>query len=186
MTAVTRTCSYKLKLAAENWDIPIVVTTNVQFFEFLFANRSSRSRKVHNLAKSVIVFDEAQMLPREYMKPCLYAVELVKNYGASAVFCTATQPCVEQFLPPGLCSNDSRPAGPVQPLPACAGDQKGRLPDADLVEEIRRQSQVLCIVNTHKHARGLFQTLQEEGSYHLSTLMCAAHRRKVIVEIRTG
>ncbi|HNB40736.1 MAG TPA: CRISPR-associated endonuclease Cas3'', partial [Anaerolineales bacterium] len=82
----------KLKLASENWDIPIVVTTNVQFFESLYANKSSSCRKLHNIAKSVIIFDEAQMLPREYLDPCMLAIkELVTNYGASAVFCTATQ-----------------------------------------------------------------------------------------------
>jgi CRISPR-associated endonuclease/helicase Cas3 len=90
----------KLKLASENWDIPIVVTTNVQFFESLFANKSSRCRKLHNLAKSVIIFDEAQMLPREYLDPCMLAVkELVQNYSASAVFCTATQPALDKRLP---------------------------------------------------------------------------------------
>src|SRR5690606_4723735 len=91
----------KLKLASENWDIPIIVTTNVQFFESLYANRSRRCRKLHNLAKSVIIFDEAQMLPLEFMEPCIYAVqELVQNYGSSAVFCTATQPSLERFLAP--------------------------------------------------------------------------------------
>lgn len=87
----TRDTLDKLKLASENWDIPIVVTTNVNFFELLFANKSSRCRKLHNMAKSVIIFDEAQMLPREYLDPCMLAVkELVTNYSASAIFCTAT------------------------------------------------------------------------------------------------
>jgi hypothetical protein len=78
----------KLKLASENWDIPIIVTTNVQFFESLFSNRSSRCRKIHNMAKSVLIFDEAQMLPIQYLKPCLLAIaELVKNYGSTAAGC---------------------------------------------------------------------------------------------------
>ena len=90
----------KLKLSAENWDIPIIVTTNVQFFESLFSNRSRGCRKIHNISKSVLIFDEAQMLPMDYLKPCLFAVnELVKNYGSSAIFCTATQPSIEGFIP---------------------------------------------------------------------------------------
>jgi len=89
----------KLKLASENWDVPVVVTTNVQFFESLFAHKKARARKVHNIAKSVIIFDEAQMLPREYLQPCMLAVrELAQNYGASAVFCTATQPELKRFF----------------------------------------------------------------------------------------
>ena len=91
--------STKLKLASENWDIPVVVTTNVQFFESLFSNKPSRSRKVHNLAQSVIIFDEVQMLPREFIKPCVYSVaELVMNYSSTAIFCTATQPIIEKGI----------------------------------------------------------------------------------------
>lgn len=180
----------KLKLAAENWDVPIVVTTNVQFFESLFANRSSRCRKLHNLAKSVIIFDEAQMLPLEYMEPCMNAVqELVQNYGASAVFCTATQPSLERFLAPNT------PVAELAPNPQALFDfyrrvqvkNKGKLPDADLLQEISVQPQVLCIVNTRKHAKGLFDGLAPlvgEGCFHLSTLMCPAHRKEVLHTIR--
>jgi CRISPR-associated endonuclease/helicase Cas3 len=178
----------KLKWAAENWDIPIVVTTNVQFFESLFANRSSRNRKLHNIARSAIIFDEAQMLPREFMKPCLYSVaELVRNYGCSAVFCTATQPSLERFLPPDLC-----PMRELIPNPQAEFDfyrrvqveLLGRLDDASLLERLNNVAQVLCIVNTRKHAKALFAGLSEEGRLHLSTLMCGVHRRKVISEIR--
>jgi CRISPR-associated endonuclease/helicase Cas3 len=177
----------KLKLAAENWDIPIVVTTNVQFFESLFANRSSRSRKIHNIAKSVIIFDEAQMLPQDYIRPCLYAVyELVKNYGASAILCTATQPSVENFLPKGaqlteLCPN---PQALFDFYKRVQVKHIGRLPDADLIQRISDHQQALCIVNTRKHAKGLFDGVIPEGRFHLSTLMCPAHRKKTIATIR--
>jgi len=177
----------KLKLAAENWDIPIVVTTNVQFFESLFANRSSRCRKLHNLAKSVIIFDEAQMLPREYMQPCMYAVrELVKNYGASAVFCTATQPSLKRFLPdePEFTELAPNPQALFNVYRRVQIISKGKLSDAELLEQINAQPQALCIVNTRKHAKGLFDDLVEEGRFHLSTLMCPAHRKKTLATIR--
>ena len=163
----------KLKLAAENWDIPIVVTTNVQFFESLFANKSSRCRKLHNIAKSVIIFDEAQMLPREYMRPAMAAVwELVTNYGASAVFCTATQPGLERFLP------ERTEVKELAPNPQELFDfykrvevkNLGTLTDEDLLARLNAHEQALCIVNTRRHASGLFGGLRGEGNYHLSTL----------------
>ncbi len=177
----------KLKLAAENWDIPIVVTTNVQFFESLYANRSSGCRKLHNIAKSVIIFDEAQMLPREYMRPCLYAVyELVKNYGATAVFCTATQPNVIQFLPEGTTVQELalNPQALYTFYKRVQIKNTGAIPDEALIERMNEHQQALCIVNTRNHARGLFEGLAGEGCYHLSTLMCPAHRKKTIAEIR--
>lgn len=177
----------KLKLAAENWDIPIVVTTNVQFFESLFANKSSRCRKLHNIAKSVIIFDEAQMLPREYMRPAMAAVwELVTNYGASAVFCTATQPGLERFLPAETKVTE------LAPNPQELFDfykrvevkHLGTLTDEELLARLNAHEQALCIVNTRRHASGLFSGLRGEGSYHLSTLMCPAHRRAKLAEIK--
>ncbi|MBI2334006.1 MAG: CRISPR-associated helicase Cas3' [Chloroflexi bacterium] len=177
----------KLKLASENWDIPIVVTTNVQFFESLFANKSSRCRKLHNIAKSVIIFDEAQMLPREYLDPCLLAVkELVVNYGASAVFCTATQPALNQRLRKVTFTE-------LAPDPQALFDfykrvqvtNLGKTPDADLLGKLKEHPQALCIVNTRRHAKGLFNELKDyEGSYHLSTLMCPVHRKETLTEIR--
>ncbi len=177
----------KLKLAAENWDIPIVVTTNVQFFESLFANRSSRCRKVHNLAKSVIIFDEAQMIPREYMIPSMNAVwELVTNYGSSAVFCTATQPELKKFLPEGtqLTELAPNPQDLFDFYKRVEVQSLGRLNDEELLQRLNNHNQVLCIVNTRRHAKGLFDGLTGEGAFHLSTLMCPAHRKEVLEEVR--
>lgn len=177
----------KLKLAAENWDIPIVVTTNVQFFESLYANRSSRCRKLHNLAKSVIIFDEAQMLPLEFIRPCLYGIhELVTNYGATAIFCTATQPVLERFLPGGVQPQEltEDPQSLYEKYKRVQVVKAGKIADADLIQRINEHLQALIIVNTRKHARGLFQGIVEEGRYHLSTLMCPAHRKETINIIR--
>ncbi len=177
----------KLKLAAENWDIPIVVTTNVQFFESLFANRSSRCRKLHNIAQSVLVFDEAQMLPRDYLIPAMDAVwELVMNYGVSAVFCTATQPNLGRFLPEGTQLTE------LAPNPKVLFDfyrrvevkNLGTLSDEDLLDRLNAHEQALCVVNTRRHAKGLFDGLRGEGNFHLSTLMCPIHRKVILAEIR--
>ena len=177
----------KLRLATENWDVPVVVTTNVQFFESLFSNRSSRCRKLHNIAESVIIFDEAQMLPKGYLKPCLAAIhELVTNYHATAVICTATQPALERILP------DMRNAREICPDPHQLYDfykrvevsNLGVVKDEDLAARINQQEQALCIVNTRRHAKGLFDLIDTEGRFHLSTLMCPIHRKEVIKEIR--
>ena len=177
-------------LAAENWDAPVIVTTAVQFFESLYANRSSKCRKLHNLANSVIIFDEAQMLPLAYLRPCVWAIaQLVAHYGASAVLCTATQPALEplfrEFLP--QCK-----ATELCP-PNLAGDglfrrvtfhRAGKQTWEQLAEQMQEQAQCLCIVNSRKNAALLYQKLRCEGAFHLSTLMIPQHRSGVLTEIR--
>jgi len=183
----TNTTLGKLKLATENWDIPIIVTTNVQFFESAFSNRSSHCRKLHNLANSVIIFDEAQVLPREFLQPCMSALdELVRNYGTTVVFCTATQPHLEKFFPAGTKFEElaDSPLELYQFYRRVKIHNLGRASDDDLLQKIGLYPQVLCIVNTRRHARGLFSGLPREGRFHLSTLMCPAHRKLTIQMIR--
>ncbi|MGA9188701.1 MAG: CRISPR-associated helicase Cas3' [Methanosarcina sp.] len=182
------TAQEKLKLSSENWDIPIIVTTNVQFFESLFSNRVSRCRKLHNLAKSVIILDEAQMLPTGFLKPCLAALsELVVNYGSTIVICTATQPNLNGLL------DES-----VRPVEIMRSPQElyevfrrvhvtdlGDMADADLSAKLNAHKQVLCIVNTRKHAQNIYEKLYEpKNSYHLSARMCPVHRRAKLKEIK--
>ena len=154
----------KLQLAMENWDAPVVVTTAVQFFESLFANRPSRCRKLHNIARSVVVLDEAQTLPIGYLRPCVAALdELARNWRTSIVLCTATQPALSdgQFRDGFANTRELAPDPPslYQALKRTRIRHLGTLDDANLAERLRRSPQVLCIVNTRRHARELFEML---------------------------
>ncbi|MDM7986255.1 MAG: CRISPR-associated helicase Cas3' [Smithella sp.] len=183
----TLTSVDRLRLAAENWDIPIIVSTNVQFFESLFANRSSQCRKIHNLAKSVLIFDEAQMLPRDFLMPCIQSIlELVRNYGSSAVFCTATQPSLQRFLPRNVEVRElmDDPQTLYRDFKRVRVRKVGKLTDNDLAIRLNSQNQTLCVVNTRKHAKVIYDLLQEDGRFHLSTLMCPIHRQMTIKAIR--
>lgn len=177
-------------LAAENWDSPLVITTAVQFFESMYANRSSQCRKLHNLANSVIIFDEAQMLPLCHLMPCVAAIgTLVEQFGATAVLCTATQPVlgdlIQQFAPSHAIS-EICPEIPFyfDKFRRVTFRQVGVLEDDVLAEQLCTHEQVLCIVNSRKAAQAIFSQLPEEGSFHLSTLMVPKHRRAVLEEIR--
>lgn len=174
--------------AVENWDCPIVVTTAVQFFESLFANRSSRCRKLHHIANSVIVFDEAQMLPLPYLRPCVYAIaQLVKHYRVSAVLCTATQPALEEIFKAYLPNERMReicPDARFDLFKRVIFRSAGKLTEDALAKELNAARQVLCIVNTRKAAQSLFQKLEGEGCYHLSTMMMPCHRKQTLAVIR--
>lgn len=178
----------KLKLSSENWDIPIIVTTNVQFFESLFSNRSSKCRKLHSLINSVIIFDEAQVLPVSYLEPCMLSLaELMVNYNSSVIFSTATQPPLHQFFPEIIRQREliSSPNDVYQFFKRVTVVNLGTQNDDQISQSINSTRQALCIVNTRRHAKGLFNQIESEGRFHLSTLMCPAHRKKVIKEIRS-
>lgn len=182
----------KYQLAAENYDKRVIVTTNVQFFESLFSNKTSKCRKLHNLAKSVIIFDEAQMLPVDYLLPCIQAIsELVYNYHCTAVLCTATQPALNEHFPKEVSAN-------IQEICPNMEDQYqffkrtqveniGQISEEFLIDSLKTQEQALCILGSRASVRRVFKQLQNEGLegvYHLSTLMYPDHRKRILEEIR--
>ena len=175
-----------MQLAAENWDKPVVVTTNVQFFESLYANKSSKCRKLHNIVNSVIIFDEAQMLPPNYLKPCMAMIEeLLQQYGTSVVLCTATQPALQQFLPEKYVARELCPRREEQFrfFERVTYQNIDTVTEEEMAEKLQQEWHALCIVNTRKRAQRLYERLQGEGVYHLSTTMYPAHRRRVLAEI---
>lgn len=200
----------KLRQASENWDAPVVVTTAVQFFESLFARQASRCRKLHNIAGSVVVLDEAQTLPLRLLRPCMAALnELAANYRTSVVLCTATQPALREcdgFKDENLARRQARqkvgfaidgsrelapdPKALYAALKRVEVERRpGTTTDAEIAERFAEQPQMLCIVNSRRHARELFDGLKAdprtaEGARHLTTLMCPVHRRAVLAEAR--
>jgi CRISPR-associated endonuclease/helicase Cas3 len=185
------------RLASENWDAPLVVTTNVQLFESLFAARTSRCRKLHNLCDSVIVLDEAQCLPPEFLQPILDALNLLtRHYGLTVVLCTATQPA----LASKTYFDAARSRRGLDDVAEIVADPPElyrrlkrvdvRLPDwsrrsawEDIAAELSDEDSALAIVSTRGDARKLWRLLPE-GTLHLSALMCGAHRARVIGEIK--
>lgn len=184
--------SLRERLAMENWDHPLVVTTNVQLFESLFSDRPSRCRKNHNLARSVIVLDEVQNIPDGYLDPCLAALdELATNYGTSVVLCTATQPSFEghwlhDIHPRELVSVGNRHEELFESR--VRYELIGEVTIDDLIDHLSNQEQALCIVSTRKAAGILYEELcrvvGRDGVFHLSALMVPAHRSQVFAQIR--
>ena len=176
------------RLAAENWDAPIVVTTNVQFFESLFSNRPSKTRKLHNIANSVIIFDEAQMIPLNYLQACMRIIqELIDMYNCTAVFCTATQPSLGTFFPESMqpseiISNQEQNYRDFQRCQIKIIDDI--LSQEELVENLTSQHQSLCIVNRKKTANDIFDALPEKGRFYLTTNLFPLHRKRVLQEIK--
>lgn len=178
------------RLAAENWDAPIVVTTTVQLFESLFANQTGRCRKLHRLAGSVLILDEVQALPAHLLRPILDGVrELCTNYGATVVLSTATQPAFD-----GISELAEVPAYPIIPdaerwftaLKRVSYEWRSEQPLGwgEVADLLRAEPQALAVVNTKGDALNLLDALGDPAALHLSTLLCGAHRRAVIAQVK--
>lgn len=186
------------RLASENWDAPIIVTTNVQFFQSIFSSRSSSCRKLHNIVNSVIILDEVQMLPTDYLKPILYSMKgLVDHFSVSMVLCTATQPVLAgkigsgeaefKVLEPTSCREIMKdPFDLYLKFQRVELSLQGKFEDwQKLAKKLKEYVQVLCIVNTRGDCRELYQ-LMPEDTFHLSANMCGEHRSFVIAEIKAA
>ena len=186
----------KSRLAAENWDAPLIVTTNVQFFESLFAARTSRCRKLHNIVDSVVVLDEAQLLPPEFLQPILDVMNLlVKHYGVTFVLSTATQPAL------GTLRSFERKLRGLDAVREIVDDPSALYRDLERVtvtmprdfqlaqdwdtiaQQIEHHPCALVVVNSRADARELHRRMPE-GTVHLSALMCGEHRSCVIADVK--
>ena len=187
--------SEKVRRASQNWNRPVVVTTAVQFFESLFANRTGKCRKLHNIASSVIVLDEAQSLPVAFLRPCLAALkELARGYRCSIVFCTATQPAIRDS--DGLSAKEALPYEKVreiapdpqslhQRLKRVQVSFSGLMDNEELADRVENRK-ALVIVNNKKQARKIHDLLDPGTGLHLSTSMTPRHRRDVLARIKHG
>jgi len=180
-----------VRLTAENWDAPLIVTTTVQLFESLFACTPSRCRKLHRLARSVIILDEAQALPIHLLEPILDGLrQLVQNYGATVVFSTATQPAFDTIpVFANLAAREIVPEPRRYFTLLRRVEYDWQLDRAqswiEVARTMRQERQILTIVNTRRHAQELLDQLADDaGVLHLSTMLCAAHRRVVVAEVR--
>lgn len=183
------------QLATENWDAPIIVTTNVQFFESLYACRTSRCRKLHNICNSVVILDEAQMLPVEFLQPILDILQsLQSSFKTSILFTTATLPVFAGRIGTGqkAFSGLKSPVTEITSMHDHLFEAFKRVelhwPESttnfdDLADELSGYDCVLCIVNTRKEARELYLRMPE-GTLHLSRMMCSVHIMEVIKLIK--
>lgn len=188
----------KLKLATENWDYPIIVTTNVQLFESLFSNKPSKCRKLHNLSKSVIILDEVQTLPTEFLQPIVDTFDTLKRvFGISILFTTASQPVLTGVITgtnPNIQLKGLENINEIIPKEANLHTKLKRvelhIDDTaktydEVAESIKKYSKVLCVVNTRKDAKELYNRLPEDGiKFHLSRMMCPCHVKATIKAIK--
>jgi len=184
------------RLASENWDAPVIVTTAVQFFESLFSNRPSACRRLHNIARSVVLLDEAQTLPSGFLLAVLEALrELVEHYGSTVALSTATQPALvrRESMSQGLDGVREIAADPAALARALRrvviewiGPDSPPVAWPDLAAQLAEQRQVLAVVHRREDARELARLLPDEGRFHLSALMCPKHRSDVLARVKAA
>ena len=196
--SVKKEFRHKAKLATENWDYPIVVTTNVQLFESMFSNKPSDCRKLHNIVNSVIILDEVQTLPTDYLQPIVDALKSYQRmFGISVLFTTASQPVLSGLIEgcnPKAAFQGIDNITEIIPKEYALHDRLRRVRlDIDntgskydeIANRLSRHDKVLCIVNTRNDAREIFKCLPKEGlTIHLSRMMCPRHISKAIQEIK--
>lgn len=166
----------------------MIVTTSVQFFESLFSNKPSKCRKLHNIANSVIIFDEYQMIPVKHMFLCTEAIyRLIQSYRCTALLCTATQPGTKRFFHEMTCREIIEDTEKLfEQLKRVSYHEIGRIEEEELDVRLNKHRQVLCIVNTRKKAQRIYEGMEEDGNYHLSTLMVPRHRSEVLEKVRNS
>ena len=187
----------QMKLATENWDYPIIVTTNVQLFESMYSNRPTPCRKLHNLCNSVLILDEVQTLPADYLQPIVNALKTYqRQFGMSVLFTTASQPVLEgkhQGTLPRITLEGIDTITEIIPDGVNLHDKLRRVnlhfdesqsSYEEIAERMSQYNRVLCIVNSRRAAKEIFDTLPNDGcNYHLSRMMCPLHIRETISEI---
>lgn len=190
----------RLKLATENWDYPIIVTTNVQFFESLFSNKPSDCRKLHNIAKSVLIFDEVQTLPIAFLQPIVDTFDTLKRvFGTSILFTTASQPVLSGRIMgtnPFVSFKGLSEIREIIPQEANLHNRLRRVEIRfdeerknydEIAEQIVKYQRILCIVNTRNDAKEIFTRLPKEGTcLHLSRMMCPEHVRETIAKVKAA
>lgn len=186
--------NYRNRLLTENWNHPLIVTTNVQLFESLFSSKTSKIRKLHNLTNSVIILDEAQMIPPDFLQPIVKALkELVKFYNVTIVLCTATQPTLSSINSMNFTFDGIDNALELAPNPEELFEnlkrvkvhkpEENKLSFDDVAEKMKNFNQVLSIVNRKDDAIGIFNKLSG-NKYHLTTNLCGEHRRDVLKKVK--
>lgn len=178
-----------IRRTTENWDASLIVTTNVQFFQSIYHNRSSKLRKLHNMAESIIVFDEVHMMPVEYLQPCLRAVGYITSYlDSEAVFMSATMPDFGKLLSE-FCGVRAKELitdkSSFVNFKNCSYADLGELDEAKIIELSDSFESSLIIVNSRQEARKLFNLCGDRNKYHLSTYMTPNHRNQIISEIKS-
>lgn len=178
-----------LRHAAENWNAQIIITTAVQFFESVYANKRSKLRKMHNMADSIIVFDEAHLMPQNYLQPCLRAISYITRIlNSEAIFLTATMPdfhklITEYSLPDSKITNLIDDTSLFEKFNKCSFVNSGYMSAENLIVKAHENPSTLIVVNHKSTAREIY-SLCSGKKFHLSTYMSAYDRKNTINEIK--